>query len=71
MDATFAWMIGGGLRSENREPDGRLLGHLQAVRDAEREAPHPKTTPLARVATWFGYQPARVTASVAVCCSPA
>jgi len=70
MDATFAWMIGGGFRTGEREPDARTLGHLQAIRDAQRDA-HAETTPLARAAAWFGYQPGRATVSVSVCCSPA
>lgn len=70
MDATFAWMIGGGLRTDEREPDARTLRHLNAIRDARRDA-SAETTALARVAAWFGYQPTRATGSVSVCCSPA
>lgn len=71
MDATFAWMIGGGLRTADREPDARTLSHLIAIRDAQREATG-EATPLARLAAWFGYQPVRVnTDAAALCCTPA
>lgn len=70
MDATFAWMIGGGLRTDEHNRDARTLHHLIAIRDAQRDA-RAETTPYARVAAWFGYQPARATGPVSVCCTPA
>lgn len=69
MDATFAWMIGGGFRTDDREPDARTLSHLMAIRDAQREATG-ETSPIARLAGWFGNQPVRA-APVSLCCTPA
>ena len=70
MDTTFAWMIGGGRRTDELGPDARTLSHLIAIRDAQRDASEP--SPIARLAAWFGYQPTRITATpVALCCTPA
>jgi hypothetical protein len=71
VDATFAWMIGGGLRTDELEPNARNLSHLMAIRSAQRAATD-ETSPLARIAGWFGYQPVRATADpISMCCSPA
>lgn len=71
MDATFAWMIGGGRRSDELEPNARHLSHLMAIREAQREATG-ETSPIARFAAWFGYQPVRANADpVSLCCIPA
>ena len=71
MDTTFAWMIGGGFSAADREPNPRTLSHLMALRDAQREATG-ETSPIARLAAWFGNQPVRASAeSISLCCTPA
>ena len=71
MDTTFAWMIGGGRRPNELGPDDRTLSHLVAIRNAQREATG-ETSPIARLAGWFGYQPVRASADpVSLCCTPA
>ena len=71
MDATFAWMIGGGVRTDELEADARNRSHLIAIREAQRVATG-ETSPIARLAGWFGYQPVRASADpVSLCCTPA
>jgi hypothetical protein len=47
------------------------MSHLMALRDAQREATG-ETSPIARLAAWFGNQPVRASAeSISLCCTPA
>jgi hypothetical protein len=54
-DSLVSWMIAGGARLD--EPDQRRLGHLVALRDAQRETTH-STSVFARLTAWFGLRPA-------------
>jgi hypothetical protein len=37
MDSTIAWMIAGGARLNDQEPDPNHLAHLAALREANRQ----------------------------------
>ena len=58
MDTTIAWMIAGGARIDDREPDPEHLAHLAALRVGTRSA-RSATSPLVRIAGALGFQPAR------------
>ena len=70
MEPTIAWMIAGGARMDDREPDPDHLAHLAALRDAARQA-RAATSAFARIAGALGFQPTRAVDPMTTCCAAA
>jgi hypothetical protein len=66
MDAIFAWMADLGIRLDDHEPDARQLAHMEALREAKREA-NRGTTRISRLARRIGLEPVRTTTEPAPC----
>ena len=49
-DSFASWMIAGGARLNDRDPDPRQLAHLVALREAKRQANRPARRPARRCA---------------------
>ena len=71
MDATIAWMIAGGARLDDQEPNPDHLEHLAALREANRLTAS-STAPFARVAAALGFQLTHVAVDpLTRCCAAA
>lgn len=69
MDSTIAWMIAGGARLDDREPDARQLAHLAALREAHRQA-NRASSPFSWLAERLGFAPIRTTTDpMTLCCA--
>ena len=69
MESTIAWMIAGGARLDDREPDPRRLAHLAELRAATR-ATGNRPSPLTRLVDRFRVEPVRATTTTMTnCCA--
>lgn len=69
MESTIAWMIAGGARLDDREPDARQLAHLVALREAKRAA-NRGSSRVARLVERLRFEPARATTDTMTdCCA--